>query len=122
MYRKAILSYFFIILRQTELVERPILTRSEISGLLVNTFTVGGEHFRYIREKLSLPLQMQLSKKAKRFWCYIIAFLEPKLNFEHFQNKKKEPHSLNIPEIIDSERRSFLSLKLLFRKNFSRNC
>ena len=89
MYRKAILSYFFIILRQTELVERLILARSEISGVLVNTFTVGDEYFHYFREKLSLPLQMQLSKKAKRFWCYIIAFLEPKLNFEHFQNKKK---------------------------------
>ena len=121
MYRKAILSYFFIILRQTELVERPILARSEISGLLVNTFTVGGEHFRYIREKLSLPLQMQLSKKAKRFWCYIIAFLEPTLNFEDFQ-KKKIIKNYYIPEIIDSERRSFLSLKLLFHKNFNRNC
>ena len=108
---------------QTELVERVILARFEISALLVNTFTVGDEYFHYIREKLSLPLQMQLSKKAKRFWCYIIAFLEPTLNFEHFQNKKKkEPHSLYIPEIIDSEIRSFLSLKLLFRRNFNRNC
>ena len=56
------------------------------------------------RENLPLPIQMQLSEKPKTFSCNFIAVLEFTLNFEHFL--KNQPHSLNISEIIDSERRS----------------
>ena len=37
-----------------------------------------------------------------------IAFLEFTLNFEHFE-KKNEPHSLSLSEVIDSERRAYLN-------------
>ena len=47
-----------------------------------------------------------LSKKSKTFCCCFIAFLEPTLNFKHFE-KKFEPHGLSISEIIDSERRGY---------------
>ena len=42
---------------------------------------------------------MQLSKKPNTFCCFFIAFLESTCNFEHF-----ELYSLNISEIINSER------------------
>ena len=36
-----------------------------------------------------------------------MAFLKSKLDFEHFE-KKNEPHSLSISEVIDSKRRAYL--------------
>ena len=41
------------------------------------------------RENLPLPIQMQLSEKPKTFFEFFIAFLESKVNFEHFEKKKK---------------------------------
>ena len=35
---------------------------------------------------------MRLSQKQKIFFKFFLAFLKPKLNFEHFP-KKEEPHS-----------------------------
>ena len=58
---------------------------------------------------------MQLSKKLKVAGCFFIAFLESTLNFEHFE--KKEPHSLSISEIIDSERRLLNCIKSPVSKN-----
>ena len=46
---------------------------------------------------------MQLSKEPKTFCHFLIAFLKSKLNFEHFEKKKIEPHCLSISEIIDSD-------------------
>ena len=43
---------------------------------------------------------MQSSEKPKNIF---IAFLESTLNFEHFE-KKNEPHSLSISEVIDSKK------------------
>ena len=70
----------------------------------VNTLTADYEYSRHNRDNLPLPIQMQLSQKPNTFCCFFIAFLESKLNFEHFE-EKNEPHSLSISEIIDSERR-----------------
>ena len=39
---------------------------------------------------------MELSEKPKTFCRFYVAFLESTLNFEHFELKKKEPHSLSI--------------------------
>ena len=52
---------------------------------------------------------MQLSKKPKKFCSIFIAFLEFTLNFEHFE-RNNEPHSLSISEIIESERRGYLTV------------
>ena len=51
---------------------------------------------------------MQLSGKLKTFSGFFIAFLESTLNFEHFE-KKNEPHSSSISEVIDSQRRVYLN-------------
>ena len=54
---------------------------------------------------------MQLSGKLKIFSQFFIAFLESTLNFEHFEEKKKdEPHSPNISKVTDSERRAHLNV------------
>ena len=79
-----------------------------------NTLTADYKYSRCNRENLRLPIQMQLSKKPKtlllHFYCVFIAFLESKLKFEHFEKKKKkEPHTLSISEIIDTERRGYLN-------------
>ena len=53
--------------------------------------------------------------KPKRVCSIFLAFLESKLNFEHF--KENEPHSFSVSEIIDSERRGYSNaLKILFLK------
>ena len=45
---------------------------------------------------------MQLSKNKNIICNIFIKFLKFTLNFEHFE--KKKPHSLNIFQIIDSDR------------------
>ena len=85
-YRKVLLSYFFIILSQIE-SEKSFLVRSEILGLLVNTLTASYEYSRSNRENLPLPIQMYLSEKSKTFSQLLIAFLESTLNFKHFEKK-----------------------------------
>ena len=50
---------------------------------------------------------MQLSEKLKSFSQFFIALLESSLNFEHFE-KKDEPHSSIISEVIDFQRRAYL--------------
>ena len=70
----------------------------------INKLTVNDNYSRHNKEKLSLPIEMRLSKKLKTFCCFFIAFWEPTLNFEHF-DKKSESHRSIISEIIDFERR-----------------
>ena len=66
------------------------------------------EYFRHNRDKLPLPNQMQLSKKPRKLCCIFIRVLESTLNLYILKKKKKkEPHSLNISEIIASERRGY---------------
>ena len=50
---------------------------------------------------------MELSETPKTFCKFFISFLESTLNVEHFE-KKHEPHSSNISEVIDFERRANL--------------
>ena len=47
--------------------------------------------------------QMRVSKKRIAFSDFFSAFLEFRLNFEHFE-KKYDPHSLCIFEIRDCQR------------------
>ena len=70
--------------------------------------TANYKYSRSNEENLPLPpIQLQLSLKKKKNWCNFIAFLESTLNFEHFG--KNEAHSLSISQIIDSEKRGYLS-------------
>ena len=45
---------------------------------------------------------MYLNRKLKTFCSNFIAILKSTLNFEHFE-EKKQPHSLSVSEVIDSE-------------------
>ena len=69
--------------------------RAEIFGLFVNTLTANYEYSRSNTGNLQLPLQTQLSEKAKTALAFFIAFLEFALNLEEFE-KKNEPHSSSI--------------------------
>ena len=75
--RKALLSYFLIILSYMEL-EKWFLVRSEILGLLDDILIVHDEHFCSNRKNFLLPIQMQLSKKLC-FWHCVALLL-------HFYN------------------------------------
>ena len=81
--------------------------------------TADGEYSCPNKWGLSLPIQTQLTKKPNTFCCFSIAFLESRINFEHFE-KKNKPHNFSLSEIIDSERRGYrnawkvLFLKILF--------
>ena len=76
--------------------------------MLVSTLTANYEYSRSNTDNLPLPAQMQLSEKLERFSRLFIAFFESALNFEHFE-KKNEPHSSSISEVIDSQRRVYLN-------------
>ena len=52
---------------------------------------------------------MQLSKKLQMFYHFFTAFLKLTFNFEHLE-KKDEPHSLCICEIIDGKKRAYVNV------------
>ena len=54
------------------------------------------------RDNLTIPIQMQMSQKQKKFSSFFAEVLKSKFNFEHFE-KKDDPHSFCISEITDSE-------------------
>ena len=70
-------------------------------GLLFNTLTLGEKYPVLNRQKLTIPIQMQLSQKETNFSNFFAEFLESKLNFEHFE-KKDDPRSSFISEITYS--------------------
>ena len=88
--------------------KKSFLVISDILGLFVNTLTANYEYSRSDWENLPLRIQLQLSEKLKTFSQGFIAFLESKLNFEHFE-KNDEPHSSSIYEVTGSERRAYLN-------------
>ena len=59
----------------------------------------------------TFPQQFQtlLSQKQKNFFGFFIAFLKCAWNLEHFQKKDEYP-TLIISEIIDAERRGYLTV------------
>ena len=84
------------------------LFRYEILRLLVNAVIATYEYSRRNGENLLLEIRMQLSKKPKTFFNFLIASLESKLIFEHFESKKWA-WCWSISYIIDSERRAYLN-------------
>ena len=68
-----------------------------------NAKSAGDEKYPVLnRDNLTVPIQMQFSKKQKNFSLFISAFLKLRLNFKHFQ-KKDDPQSFCISDITDSE-------------------
>ena len=90
--------------------KKSFLVRSEILGLLVNTFSANYEYCNNT-DNLPLPVQMELSGKLMielTFSWFFIAVFESALNFPHLE-KKNQPHSSSISEVIDSQRRVYLN-------------
>ena len=81
--------------------KKSILLTWKILGLLFNTLTLGEKYPVLNRQKLTIPIQMQLSQKETNFSNFFAEFLESKLNFEHFE-KKDDPRSSFISEITYS--------------------
>ena len=74
----------------------------KILRLFVNTLTADDKYSLLNRDNLTQAIQTLLSQKPKAFSQFFSSFLKSTLNFEHFQ-KKDDPHSRCIPEIMDSE-------------------
>ena len=66
----------------------------------------------------NFPQQVQTpaSQKQKTFSRFFIAFLKCGWNLEHFQQKDEYP-SLIISEIIDAERRGYLTVEKVLLPN-----
>ena len=64
----------------------------EIPRLFVNILTVDDKHYLLNRDKLTQPIQEQLSQKEKNFSEFFFAFLNDLLNFKHL-TKINDPHS-----------------------------
>ena len=71
-------------------------------GLLVNTLAADEMYLVLDRDNLTIPIQMQLSKKEKKFSQFFSPILKSTLNFNHFL-KKDYPHSFCISEMTDSQ-------------------
>ena len=82
---------------------------SKILRLFVHTLTPGDKHSVDNREILKQPIQIQLSQALKVFSQFLPAFLKSPFNFEHFE-KRDEPHSLCISEIIYGERHACVNV------------
>ena len=82
--------------------KKSLLLTCQILGLLVNTLAPDQKCPLLKRDKLTLPIQIQLSKKQKSFCQFFAPFLKSSLNFKYFE-KKDDPHRFCISEITNSE-------------------
>ena len=55
--------------------------------MLINTLAAYEKYPTLNRENLTIPIQMQFSKKEKKFSKIFAAFLKSSLNFEYFEKK-----------------------------------
>ena len=67
--------------------KKSLLLAWKILGLLVNTLAADEKYPVLIRYNLTIPIQMQLLQKQKRFSKCFGAFLESALNFGHCEKK-----------------------------------
>ena len=71
---------YWSLLRQLS-YKKSLLVICKISRLFINTLSADGKYSLFNREKLTQPIQMQLSPKQKTFSQFFCAFLESSLNF-----------------------------------------
>ena len=72
--------------------KKSLLVIHKILRVFFNTLTVDDKHYLLNRDNLTQPIQMQLSKKQKKFSESFFRFLKSILNFKHLP-KKDDPHS-----------------------------
>ena len=68
--------------------KKSLLVICKISTLFPNTLSCDGKYSLFNRDKLTQPIQMQLSRKQETFFQFFFAFLKCSLNFEDFQKKR----------------------------------
>ena len=81
----------------------------EILRPFVNGLTVDDKYSSTNMKNLPQQFQTPLSHKQKTFSEFFFAFLKCAWNLEHFQKKDEYP-SLIISEILDAERRGYLTV------------
>ena len=81
----------------------------EILRLFVNALTADDKYSGSNMQNLPKQVQTPASQKQNTFSLFFIAFLKCAWNLEHFQKKYDYP-SLIISEIIDVERRGYLTV------------
>ena len=84
--------------------------RSKILGLFVNTLTPVNMYSPHNWEKFPQQLQRQICQKGKIISGIFNSFFKDKWNFL-FLEEKDQLHSLNIYEVINSEKYSYLNAK-----------
>ena len=109
--------------------KKSLLLICQILGLLIKTLAADEKYPLLNRYNLTKPSQMQLSQKQKTFSQIFAAFLQSRLNFEHFQ-RNDESHSFkqklflnfllnfwNIYQILNVLKKRWPS-KLLYFRNY----
>ena len=84
------------------ITSKPLVLTSKILLNLVNTLAADEMYSFLNRDNLTIPIQMQLSQKQKKFSQFLATFLKSKLNLEYFR-KKDDAQSFCISEITESE-------------------
>ena len=86
-----------------------VVLRSKIFGLFVNTLFAEYKYSRRNMLNYRQKHQTQLSQKRKAFSGFFIAVLKCTSSLEQFE-KKDEPSSLSIPEILNSTGSGYLNV------------
>ena len=94
--------FYWTLLRQLS-YKKSLLVICKISRLFPNTLSGDGNCSLLNRDKLTQPIQMQVSLKQKTFSQFFSGFLKSSLNFEHF-HKKHDSHSWAISKMTESEK------------------
>ena len=94
---------YWSLLRQLS-YKKSLLVICKISRLFINTLSADCKYSLFNRDNLARPIQMRVSRKQKTFSDFFSAFLKSNLNFEHFQQKKDDPHCWCISEFTDPEK------------------
>ena len=97
-------------------LKKSALVRSESMRLLVNILTEDDKYSRSNMQNSPQQFQPLLSQKQKTFSGLVIAFLKCAWNLGDFQKKDEYP-SLSFPEVIDAERRAYLTVWKVFLQN-----
>ena len=85
------LKYLLINVKEVAL-EKVSFSDTQNPKSFFNALTVHNKHYLLNRDKLTQPIQQELSQKQKDFTQFFFAFLNSLLNFKHLP-KKDDPHS-----------------------------
>ena len=67
--------------------KKSLLLTCQILGLLVNTLAADERYPVLNRDNLTIPIQMQLSQKSKKFSQFFSEFLKSRINLKYFEKK-----------------------------------